>query len=87
MHAHHFAELLEPFHELLVGTVLGHGLLGVGLEQVDGLHVFWVGEQFVDFLIIGHLAQEVIRHPLRPSFVQIIVHFHGLLDFLELQRV
>lgn len=62
--AHELAELLEPFHELFITSVFSHGLLGVGLELSDGLHILWIAEKFLDLLVFLYAREEVIGHPL-----------------------
>jgi hypothetical protein len=85
--SHEFTELLETFHELFVVAVFGHGFFWIGLEEVDGFEVLGVGEEFVDFLVGFDCVEEVVVHPLLSSFIKVIVHFHGFLDFLDFERV
>ena len=87
LHAHHFAELLESLHELLIISVLGHGLFGVRFKHVNCLHVLRVREKFVNLIVRSNVVKKVLGHPLLSCFVKIVVHFHRLLNLLYLQGV
>lgn len=87
LRAHHLAELLKAFHKLLVLPVTSHRLLGVGLEEVDCLHVLGIAEQLLHLAVLLHLSQKSICHPLLLRLLQIVPHLHCFLNLLNLKRI
>ena len=87
LHSHQFSKLLEAVHKLLVISVFRHRLPGVVFEHIDGLHILWVGEKLVYFLIRLYIVQKIVIHPFFPGLIKIIIHFHCLLHFFNFKRV
>ena len=87
LHSHKFTKLLESFHELFIVSILHHSFSWIIFEHINGFHVLRIWEKFVYFWVWFNLIHKIVVHPLLSCLIEVLIHFHSLLNFFYFKRI
>lgn len=87
LHSHHFAKLLKSVHKLFVISILSQSLPWICLEHINSFQILRICKKLIDFLISLNFIEKIIVHPLFSRLIKIVIHFHCILNLLDLQGI